>query len=93
MTGRRRGQNLDEQVHTLIGPYALDAVTDTERAAVERHLARCPTCTQEVAELRATAARLADTAATDPPTTTAGPGPRTGPPNPAGATAAAPPQR
>ncbi|MGA8115948.1 MAG: zf-HC2 domain-containing protein, partial [Actinocatenispora sp.] len=57
----------DTEVHTLIGPYALDAVTDIERAAVERHLATCPTCRAEVAELSATAARLGAATVTSPP--------------------------
>jgi anti-sigma-K factor RskA len=57
----------DDQVHTLIGPYVLDALDDAERAAVTAHLANCPGCAAEVAELRATAARLADPTAADPP--------------------------
>lgn len=67
MRGGRRHRDPGEQVHTLIGPYVLDAVTDTEREAVERHLAECPTCAQEVTELRATAARLVDPVAAEPP--------------------------
>ncbi|BCJ59677.1 anti-sigma factor [Micromonospora endophytica] len=47
-------------IHTLAGAYALDAVDDLERTAFERHLAACETCRLEVAELRETAARLAD---------------------------------
>ncbi|WP_410652641.1 anti-sigma factor domain-containing protein [Amycolatopsis sp. cmx-4-54] len=46
------------EAHTLTGAYALDAVTDIERAMFTRHLAECPTCAQEVRELRETAARL-----------------------------------
>jgi hypothetical protein len=46
------------EVHTLTGAYALDAVTDLERAAFTRHLAQCPTCAREVAEFRETAAKL-----------------------------------
>ncbi|WP_370948479.1 anti-sigma factor domain-containing protein [Amycolatopsis sp. cg5] len=46
------------EVHTLAGAYALDAVTDLERAAFTRHLAHCPTCAREVAGFRETAARL-----------------------------------
>lgn len=55
-------------VHTLTGAYALDAVTDLERAAFTRHLAECPVCAGEVAEFRATAARLATAVATAPGT-------------------------
>jgi len=55
-------------VHTLTGAYAADALPDEERRAFDAHLAECPACAQEVAELRATAARLAaGTAETPPP--------------------------
>jgi anti-sigma-K factor RskA len=54
-------------VHALSGAYALDAVDDLERAAVERHLRDCPTCAAEVRELRDTVARLADDVAISPP--------------------------
>src|SRR3954470_16867060 len=42
------------ELHTLTGSYALDAVSDVERARFERPLAECVACRQEVAELRAT---------------------------------------
>ncbi|MZD09946.1 anti-sigma factor [Streptomyces sp. SID5785] len=45
-------------LHTLTGAYALHALPDDERAAFERHLAECPACRDETAELTATAARL-----------------------------------
>jgi hypothetical protein len=48
------------EIHALAGAYALDAVDDVERVQFSRHLADCDTCGLEVAELRATAARLAD---------------------------------
>jgi anti-sigma-K factor RskA len=55
-------------IHTLAGPYALDAVNDIERAAFSRHLAECESCAVEVAELREVTARLADgTWAVPPP--------------------------
>ncbi|MGQ5263479.1 anti-sigma factor [Micromonospora sp. ZYX-F-536] len=47
-------------IHTLAGAYVLDAVDDRESAAFERHLTECEPCRLEVAELRETAARLAD---------------------------------
>ncbi|MFD5089793.1 anti-sigma factor domain-containing protein [Amycolatopsis thailandensis] len=53
-------------VHTLTGAYALGAVTDLERAAFARHLAACPTCTQEVTEFRETAAILGVAMAAEP---------------------------
>ncbi|MEU6994113.1 anti-sigma factor [Streptomyces sp. NPDC046465] len=52
--------------HTLTGAYAVDALDDEERAAVEEHLTRCDTCAQEVREFTATAARLGQAAAVAP---------------------------
>ncbi|WP_410640329.1 anti-sigma factor domain-containing protein [Amycolatopsis sp. lyj-346] len=54
-------------MHTLAGAFALDAVNDVERAEFARHLEQCDSCAQEVAELRATAARLGAAMAEDPP--------------------------
>ena len=54
-------------VHKLTGAYALDAVDDLERARFEQHLAECEDCRAEVAELRETAALLAETTAVAPP--------------------------
>jgi anti-sigma-K factor RskA len=54
-------------IHTLAGAYALDAVTDIERAAFDRHVAECPSCAQELAELRETVARLTDSSSVAPP--------------------------
>lgn len=54
-------------VHSLSGAYALDAVDDLERAAFERHLRECDTCSMEVLELRETVARLSDSVAVEPP--------------------------
>jgi anti-sigma factor RsiW len=54
-------------IHSLAGPYALDAVDDIERAAFDRHLRTCETCRAEVDELRETATRLADDAWSVPP--------------------------
>jgi hypothetical protein len=48
------------EIHALAGAYALDAVDDVERMQFSRHLADCDACGLEVAELRTTAARLAD---------------------------------
>jgi Anti-sigma-K factor rskA/Putative zinc-finger len=56
-----------DDVHTLVGAYALDAVDDVDRARVERHLASCPECAEELRSLTETAARLGTAAATDPP--------------------------
>ncbi|MDG4784785.1 anti-sigma factor [Micromonospora sp. WMMD1102] len=54
-------------IHALVGAYVLDAVNDVERAAFARHLAGCDTCAVEVAELRETAARLAEPTWSVPP--------------------------
>jgi Putative zinc-finger len=51
----------------LAGAYALDALTERDRARFERHLARCPTCAREQRGLREAAARLAAAVATEPP--------------------------
>ena len=60
----------DERNHTeieeLLGAYALDAVDDDEKAAVEAHLPTCPRCAAEVAEHREVAAQLANTGADAP---------------------------
>ncbi|MFJ6659535.1 anti-sigma factor domain-containing protein [Streptomyces sp. NPDC091377] len=44
--------------HHLTGAYALDALSEEEREAFERHLAGCEPCARESAELGATAVRL-----------------------------------
>ena len=48
-------------IHKLSGAYSLDALDDLERARFEQHLALCEDCRAEVAELRETAALLAET--------------------------------
>ncbi len=55
------------ELHLLTGSYALDALPEDDRAEFERHLARCPSCTEEVRGLRETAARLAMATAIVPP--------------------------
>jgi hypothetical protein len=47
------------EIEELIGAYALDAVDDDEREAVERHLAVCARCRAELVEHREVAALLA----------------------------------
>ena len=46
------------ELHTLTGAYAVHALPEAEREEFERHLAACPSCEREVAELTATAGRL-----------------------------------
>lgn len=54
-------------LHGLTGAYAMDALDELERARFEQHLSGCEDCRAEVAELRETAALLAETVATPPP--------------------------
>ena len=54
-------------MHELLGAYALDAVDVDERAAFEAHLATCPACADELDELRAMLADLAESTAVAPP--------------------------
>ena len=54
-------------LHDLLGAYALDAVDDVERRAVERLLERDPAAAREVAGLQATAAMLGSAGAAAPP--------------------------
>lgn len=44
--------------HDAVGAYLLDALPEAERASFERHLATCPDCRREVAELAPVAALL-----------------------------------
>jgi anti-sigma-K factor RskA len=48
-----------DELRELAASYALDALSDDEREAFERHLDLCPECTGEVASLRATVSELA----------------------------------
>ncbi|MET8997711.1 anti-sigma factor [Amycolatopsis sp. NPDC004169] len=52
--------------HLLAGAYALDALDDLERAAFTRHLGQCPSCAEEVAGFRETAALLGTAVAVGP---------------------------
>jgi anti-sigma factor RsiW len=54
-------------IHTFVGAYALHAIDHLERARFERHLAECPSCAAEVAELTDTMAALSDATAEAPP--------------------------
>jgi anti-sigma-K factor RskA len=55
------------EIHTLAGAYALDALTEIERAAFARHVAACEACSVEVAELTETVSRLSAAAWEAPP--------------------------
>lgn len=54
-------------VHALVGAYAVDALDDLERAAFERHLSGCEDCQAEVASLQEAASMLAETIEVEPP--------------------------
>jgi anti-sigma-K factor RskA len=54
------------EIRELLGAYALHAVPEDERRAVENHLASCRVCRVEVEEHRSTAAMLAATGAPAP---------------------------
>jgi anti-sigma-K factor RskA len=51
--------------HTLVGAYAMDAISAPDRDRFERHLAGCEECAREVASLREATAMLG-TAAAEP---------------------------
>lgn len=55
-----------DELSELLGVYALDAVDDEEREAVEAHLAECPRCAAEVADHREVAAAMAFSGAPAP---------------------------
>jgi anti-sigma-K factor RskA len=54
-------------IHGLSGAYAVDALSDDERAAFEAHLAQCAECQAEVASLREAAGQLAALTEVAPP--------------------------
>lgn len=58
---------MNAELHTLVGAYALDALDEREQTAFEQHLSSCPTCTAELLEFQATAARLGDAESATPP--------------------------
>jgi anti-sigma-K factor RskA len=55
------------ETHTLAGAYAMDAISERDRARFERHLAGCQECTQEIVSLREATARLGAASAVTPP--------------------------
>ena len=59
---------LRQDLHSLAGPYALDALdSGAEQDRFERHLNRCQNCTSEVRGFRETATRLGMAATRQPP--------------------------
>jgi hypothetical protein len=56
----------DYELHTLAGPYAMDAVTAAEGASFAAHLGDCEQCREDVREMREATARLGLAAAVRP---------------------------
>lgn len=54
-------------LHSLIAPYALDALERDERDRFEAHLAQCDECRDELEGFMATAVRLGDSVVHAPP--------------------------
>jgi anti-sigma-K factor RskA len=49
---------VNDDLHTLAGAYALDALPEDDRARFEEHLAGCEVCPQEIRGLREASAQL-----------------------------------
>lgn len=49
---------MTEDIHTLAGPYALDALPDEDRIQFEQHLPHCVVCSTEIAEFHEAAVKL-----------------------------------
>jgi hypothetical protein len=58
---------MNDDIHSLVGAYAVDAVDDAERARFEAHLATCAECRAELDSLRGAASCVAALADTPPP--------------------------
>ena len=58
---------MTNNLHSLIAPYALDALSPAERARFEAHLSQCVGCQSELSGFVATAARLGDVESLVPP--------------------------
>ena len=58
---------MNDDIHSLSGAYAIDAVDELERARFEQHLQLCPECAAEVVSLREAAELLSLLAVATPP--------------------------
>jgi anti-sigma-K factor RskA len=58
---------MSTDLHSLLAPYALDALDPDERARFEAHLDQCADCQAEIAGFTATAVRLGDVVSHAPP--------------------------
>ena len=58
---------MNEELHDLVAPYALDALDEHERAAFERHLDDCADCRAELVNLQEATTALAYAESAEPP--------------------------
>lgn len=58
---------MKQELHALVGAYAIDALDDIERRRFEDHLAECGSCARETRGLREAAAHLGTAVALPPP--------------------------
>lgn len=58
---------MNQELHDLSGAYALDALSDTERSAFDRHLSTCHSCREEVVSARSAVTELAAEHEMQPP--------------------------
>jgi anti-sigma-K factor RskA len=58
---------MKQELHALVGAYAVDALDDIERRRFEDHLAECDSCARETRGLREAAAHLGTAVALPPP--------------------------
>ena len=58
---------MNNDLHTLSGAYAVDALSPEEAEEFRKHLAECPACRDEVGELREAAALMGASEAAPPP--------------------------
>jgi anti-sigma-K factor RskA len=54
-------------LHSLASDYAVGSLPSSDTSEFETHLATCPECREEVAEMRDIAVQLSEAIATDPP--------------------------
>jgi hypothetical protein len=57
----------EDRFEELLGPYVLEELIDAEERALERHLERCPSCQEDLDEVRRAHDMLRTTVASPPP--------------------------
>ena len=60
MNARRTTGGSSDDLHGVIGAYALDALSEVERRQFEHHLERCSLCTDELVGFRLTTSQLGE---------------------------------